>query len=405
VAAGDVNGDGQMDIITAAGPGGGSHVKVFDGRSLEELRSFFAYGPSFTGGVFVAAGDVDGDGRADIVTGADAGSPGGDVKVFSGATGAELRSFFAFGPRFSGGVRVAAGDVNGDGRVDIVVGAGPGAPGGHVKVFDGGTLAELSNFFAFDPSFAGGVFVAAGDVNSAAEVLSLDLDLTIDTGWGSDAVETNLSAFADALLQKVRINTGGGNDTLALGLLPYIEQDNLYQVQVDLGAGNDQANYWVFGTELPPATTSEPLLEAPGRLVIEVLGGLGRDVIGGQVGTSPQGEILPLALGQASIHADGGGGNDRIGLDFRATIFDDESVEVILHGGGGTDQVLARFDLGPASTGKLTAQVFGDAGNDDLGLAIFGDEQLDDLVALLDGGKGRDKCRVTKNVTVMRCEL
>ena len=164
VATGDVNGDGRADVITGAGSGGLPHVKVFDGRTGGELMNFMAYG-AFTGGVFVAAGDVDGDGRAEIITGAGAGSPGGHVKVFSGATGAELRSFFAYPSGFSGGVRVAAGDVNGDGRADIITGTGAGAPGGHVKVFDGRTGSEGMSFLAYNTAFAGGVFVAAGDVN------------------------------------------------------------------------------------------------------------------------------------------------------------------------------------------------------------------------------------------------
>jgi hypothetical protein len=163
VATGDVDGDGLTDYVTGAGPGAGPHVKVFSGTTGAELRTFFAFDPGFTGGVFVAAGDVDGDGHADIVTGAGSGG-GPHVKVFSGATGAELRSFFAFDPGFTGGVRVAAGDVNRDGHADIITGAGPGgAP--HVRVFDGATGDALTSFFAFTPGFSGGVFVATGDVS------------------------------------------------------------------------------------------------------------------------------------------------------------------------------------------------------------------------------------------------
>ncbi len=163
VAAGDVNGDGVNDIITGAGPGGvGGHVKVFDGASAALINSFFAY-DGFAGGVFVATGDVNGDGIDDIVTGADAGSVGGHVKVFDGDNGALLRSFFAY-PGFTGGVRVATGDFNGDGIADIIAGAGPGGVGGQIKVFDGANGALINSFFAYD-GFAGGVFVAAGDVN------------------------------------------------------------------------------------------------------------------------------------------------------------------------------------------------------------------------------------------------
>lgn len=69
VAAGDVTGDGVADIIVAAGPGGGPHVKVFDGRTGDGLRSFNAFDAGFQGGVFVAAGDVNNDGVDDILVG------------------------------------------------------------------------------------------------------------------------------------------------------------------------------------------------------------------------------------------------------------------------------------------------------------------------------------------------
>jgi hypothetical protein len=163
VATGDVNGDGLADIVTGAGPGAGPHVKVFDGSTGAELRSFFAYDGAFSGGVFVAAGDVDGDTFADVITGAGAGGAP-HVKVFDGATGAEVSSFNAYGPSFPGGVQVAAGDVNNDGFADIVTGAGAGG-GPHVKVFDGVSGAELRSFFAYDGGFQGGVNVAAGDVD------------------------------------------------------------------------------------------------------------------------------------------------------------------------------------------------------------------------------------------------
>jgi hypothetical protein len=163
VALGDVNGDGIVDIVTGAGPTGGPHIRVLSGADLSQLASFYAFDPAFDGGIFVAAGDVNGDGRADIITGA---GPGGKLRVavWSGADLTLLASFDAYDARSRGGVSVAAGDVDGDGRADIITGAGRGGSP-HVRVFRGMDLAELASFYAYDVIFSGGVSVASADVN------------------------------------------------------------------------------------------------------------------------------------------------------------------------------------------------------------------------------------------------
>ncbi len=162
VGCGDIDGDGRQDLITGAGPGAGSHVIVWSGRTGAAIRSFFAY-PNFTGGVTVASTDLNRDGAADIITGTGAGG-GPHVKVFDGRTGNEIRSFFAFEPSFSGGVKVAGGDLNQDGFGDIIVGAGPGG-GPHVTAFSGATQQILQSFFAYDVKFTGGVTVAVADMD------------------------------------------------------------------------------------------------------------------------------------------------------------------------------------------------------------------------------------------------
>ena len=63
-----MTGDGVPDLIVGAGPGGGPHVKVFDGRTGAVVASYYAYAPDFAGGVSVAAADLDGDGRAEVLT-------------------------------------------------------------------------------------------------------------------------------------------------------------------------------------------------------------------------------------------------------------------------------------------------------------------------------------------------
>jgi hypothetical protein len=158
VAGGDVNGDGVDEIITGAGAGGGPHVKVFSPIGMTLLNSFFAYEANFRGGVFVAAGDVNGDGFAEVITGPGAGG-GPHVKVFNAHDNLRLlQSFFAFPAVFTGGVRVGVSDFNNDGTLEIVTGAGPGG-GPHVKVFSSLNQNVLVNFFAY-PNFTGGVFVA-----------------------------------------------------------------------------------------------------------------------------------------------------------------------------------------------------------------------------------------------------
>src|SRR5205823_3245703 len=122
-----VNGDGRSDIICAAGPGGGPNVTVIsglDGRSL--LGSFFPFPPAFTGGVYVAAGDANGDGFSDVVCGAGSGG-GPNVAVVSGADLATaFLDFFPYDPHFGGGVRVGAVVRNFDRGVDVICVPGPG---------------------------------------------------------------------------------------------------------------------------------------------------------------------------------------------------------------------------------------------------------------------------------------
>jgi hypothetical protein len=163
LASGDFNGDGIADIVTATGIGAPPHIKIFDGVSGSMIGGFFAYDSRFSGGVSIAVGDVNGDGVSDIVTGA---GPGGGphVKVFSGAGFTEIASFFAYIPSATMGVNVAVGDVDGDGFLDVITGTGFGFVS-HVQAFSGRNNSVLRSFFAFDLAYTGGVTVAAGDID------------------------------------------------------------------------------------------------------------------------------------------------------------------------------------------------------------------------------------------------
>ena len=118
IAAGDVNGDGLADLVLASWWGVEAEVFVIDVASGDTLLQLTPY-PGFGSGLRVAVGDVNGDGFADVVT-APAIYGGPHVRVFDGRTGGPLASFFAYAPSHSGGVRLAAGDFSGDGRAEIV---------------------------------------------------------------------------------------------------------------------------------------------------------------------------------------------------------------------------------------------------------------------------------------------
>jgi WD40 repeat protein len=143
VAAGDVDGDGRPELIASAG----RHVVIFR-RDGSTLASFTVASDSS-----VAAADLDSDGKAEVITGSET---DGTVRVFSIRDGVALeRTSFSTGVP---GVSIAAGDLNRDSKAAIVVGALRGAP--VVKVF--GANGTQRSSFAIPSAGAGPVAVAVG---------------------------------------------------------------------------------------------------------------------------------------------------------------------------------------------------------------------------------------------------
>jgi hypothetical protein len=193
VAMGNVLGPGRPPaIVTAPGPGSPPDIRVFDGATGALVGEFYAYDPSFLGGVTIAVGDVSGNGFADIVTGTRSGNP--DVRVYSGKDIADgafnpagaslLAQWFAYGLSFDVGANVAVGDVSGDGFADVVTGATAGNP--DVRVYSGKDIADgtfdrnnpsqsmLAQFFPYALQFDVGANVAVGDVdgNGYADIIT-----------------------------------------------------------------------------------------------------------------------------------------------------------------------------------------------------------------------------------------
>jgi len=155
-ALGDVNGDGNPDMAVCAGFLGGPRTALFNGTTLfggtptRLVGDFFAFpgtdAVTLRNGVFVAIGDVNGDGFADLIFG---GGPGGAPRVFilsgqtvsggdvAGAQASPVANFFvAANASDRGGVRVAAVDADGDGRAELAAGSGEGSPA-QVRVYLG----------------------------------------------------------------------------------------------------------------------------------------------------------------------------------------------------------------------------------------------------------------------------
>lgn len=219
VARGDLNQDGQEEIVIAAGKGGGPKVSIYS-SSGQLLVSFYAFSSTtLRNGTDVAVGDVDGDGRNELVATSQiasgeqvstydisdqwtqtlvrtfsvpaetspttsrialgdvdsdltdeiiiGGGPGGSPSVWLyEADGTLIRSQLVYDAAFSGGVDVASGNVSGLLADEIVV-APRSIGSSRVQVFDG-DFTKLSEFFAYSTTFRGGVALSVGNVQTGS---------------------------------------------------------------------------------------------------------------------------------------------------------------------------------------------------------------------------------------------
>lgn len=172
VARGDVTGDGVPDVVVGSGGGMPARVRVWDGETRSLILDVAPF-EGFTGSAEVAAGDIDGDGLADVVIGPGAGG-GPRIQTWTAADGPFRKladDFFGLPyPEFRGGLRLAVGDVNRDGAGDLIVAPGEGG-GPRVTVYDGRSVAAggprllVNDFFVFEAGVRTGLSLAAGDLD------------------------------------------------------------------------------------------------------------------------------------------------------------------------------------------------------------------------------------------------
>jgi hypothetical protein len=164
----DINADGFEDIVVGQGPGGGQvNVVSLAGGYRSNVVTFDAFEPGFTGGVNVACADVDNDGRGEVIV-APEGGRAPDVRVYDVDVQLAVvaAQFQAYEASFQGGVRLAAANFGGSallGAFHVATMPGPGRPG-EVRTWlvGGGTGSMVAGATVLPPT---GSRLALGDAN------------------------------------------------------------------------------------------------------------------------------------------------------------------------------------------------------------------------------------------------
>ena len=231
VAAANFTGDARPEIAVGAAPNGASAVLVFN-RAGEEMNRLFPFGqaPTSSTGLWVAAGDLDGDGLAEIVV-----APMSQTTRIAALAPFGQQALFSFEPYspsgFTGGVRVAMADLDGDGRADILTAPGPGRAT-QLRVFSG---ADRSNLLAeFEPyasGYSAGAFVAASALSGVRQGIRFS-SATYSAVEGSRQAtievlrEGNASAAASVRYTTSGLTAGALDFTASTGTLEWAAGDS-----------------------------------------------------------------------------------------------------------------------------------------------------------------------------------
>ena len=260
VAAADLGIDGTAEIVLGAAAGSAPEVATYR-QDGSRITAFLAYDAAFRGGVNVAACDLDGDGSAEIVVGAQFGG-GPHVRVFDGDGALVNPGFFAYDDTFRGGVNVACGDVDGDGVNEIITGAGlSGGP--HVKVFTryGELMYEAFNGSAVQNT---GAFVATVDIDQNGD------DEIIASSMGYDAGAVSVFDLRDErMMFRNAIPSTSAYGTPVFGFNGNIGTTTNGYVDASIAVTNDVG---VVMTSLAPLSSTAPLraAEIDGNIVVAI---------------------------------------------------------------------------------------------------------------------------------------
>ena len=234
-------------------------VEAIDETTGAVLSRFAPYGNTFTGGIRIATGDLNGDGVNEIITAPGRGRAP-EIRVFTQA-GVELTAYrtMAYARSFMGGVQVAVGDVNGDGKLDIIT--IPTYGPAEVKVFlnqspnvDPIRNTPYRDFLAFPARFISGGVVAAADMGrlvGGSFVNTLDGKAEIVVGSGP------------GMPSSLRVFDVSGRATLVRSVVPFgpafqgglslsvarIDSDFIPDIVVGAGVnGHSKVEVWDWNT-------------------------------------------------------------------------------------------------------------------------------------------------------------
>ena len=228
VTAADLGDDGSSEIVSASGPGRIGEVRIFraDGS---RITSFQPYGNAYRDGLFVTVADVDGNGPMEIIVAKQKGTP--NVRVFGykgGRFTQVLKEFNGASTTHRTGLSLAAGDLNGDGKDEIITApAGAGANTLRVFQLQTGNLRQIAqrtnalsgtgiSLTTADLANDGSVEILAAPRSNAAPLLrTFNLRGTTLTQPRKDTLVFRTSERGGVRISSVDANADGKDDIVA----------------------------------------------------------------------------------------------------------------------------------------------------------------------------------------------